>query len=288
MAKPNGQPGTVSKILWHFTGGPKWNSRTECQSPHRKRAALAYQAFCSILRSKNLRLGEYLECARVIVPERHRYDREKKKTIVEKNVKVTLRSSRVCCLADIPIAHLRYHEHRYGRFAIGFHRDSIVKHGFNPVLYTLERTHLMHSLYKGLAELDSIDCSSAAYAALEVADYYGDCEHEDIDELRMQGDMASDAINDIERSIKYSHECISDVMAFVKTFSDDEFSSIYCEREWRSTESFKFSYSDVAMLILPQKVGKRSYCSEFISDRIKKLDLPRSVPVVSWEDLIEH
>ena len=208
--------------------------------------------------------------------------------IVKKDVTVTVRSAPVCCLADIPIAHLRYHENRYGRFAIGFHRDSAIHHGFNPVLYTLEHTHLIRSIYEGLAELNSIDCSAASSAASEVADYMGDCEHEDIDDLRMWGGEAESYIGDIETSVDFSHKRFTKVLAFVKTFSHDEFGSIYCEREWRSIRPFKFKHDEIAMLILPHKIGKRSYYGEFIRDQIKRLNLPRRIPVVPWEDLIEH
>jgi hypothetical protein len=39
-------------------------------------------------------------------------------------------------LADIPVAHLSYHAHRYGKAAIGFHRDAAIREGFHPVFYT--------------------------------------------------------------------------------------------------------------------------------------------------------
>lgn len=288
MPQTNNQPGTVSKILWHFTGGPKWNTKSERQSSSKKPAIEAYKAFCGILKSKELRLGGYAELARVLLPERHRYDRTVRKMILEKNVTVTVRSAPVCCLADIPIAHLQYHENRYGKFAIGFHRDGAVRHGFNPVLYTLEHTHVIRSIYRGLAELESVDCSSASSAVSELSNCYGDCEHDDIDDSRMWADDAVAYIDDIESSINYANERFARLLAFTKTFSQDEFSSIYCEREWRSLTPFGFSYDDVAMLILPRKIGTKTYYSDFIGNQIRKLILPRRVPVVPWEDLIEH
>lgn len=288
MPKAISQPGTVSKILWHFTGGPKWNSRTERQSSSKKPSNAAYKAFCSILRSKDLRLGGYSERARVLIPERHRYDRSTRKTIVEQNVIVSVESSPVCCLADIPIAHLRYHENRYGRFAIGFHRDAAVRHGFNPVLYTLEHSHVIRAIWSGLAELKSVDFMSVYNAASDVGNYSGDCEHDEIDELRMLGSDAADGVEEIQHSVEYANAKFSRLLAFVKTFTQDEFASIYCEREWRALTSFGFTYDDVAMLILPQKVGENIYYADFIRNQIRKLNLPRRVPIVPWEDLIEH
>jgi len=288
MCALNRQPGTVSKILWHFTGGPKWNSKTQRQASGKKPATDAYKAFTGILRSKELRLGGYAELARVLLPKRRRYDRAARKMVVDRDVTITVRSAPVCCLADIPIAHLQYHESRYGKLAIGFHRDAAVRHGFNPVLYTLEHTHVIRSIYQGLAKLESIDCDSASSPASEIADYWGDCEHDDIDELKMLGNDARMFIEDIENSIEFAQERFSKILAFVKTFTHDEFSSIYCEREWRSQRPFPFSYDDIAILILPQRVGARTFYTDFIRNQIRRLKLPRRIPVVPWEDLIEH
>ena len=288
MANQETQPGTVSKILWHFTGGPKWNSKTNRQAASTKSAADAFSAFKSILKSKELRVGSYAELARVIVPERTRYDREKRDLVTERNVEVLVKSAPVCCLADIPIAHLRYHQRRYGRFAIGFHRQSAVAKGFNPVLYTLENDHLIQSIYQGLAELRSIDCNSVASIAGEISSFSPDAEFDELYDLNSLGDEAEGYIGDIENSVEYSFSQFQKVLAYIKTFSSDEFSTIYCEREWRSLNPFNFSYDDVAMLILPHKVGRNSYYAKFIGQQVKRLNLPRRVPVVPWEDLIEH
>ena len=40
----NGTPGTVSKILWHFTGGPRWNSELNRQEQEPKPAEEACEA----------------------------------------------------------------------------------------------------------------------------------------------------------------------------------------------------------------------------------------------------
>ena len=101
-------------------------------------------------------------------------------------------------------------------------------------------------------------------------------------------DRADSFIGDIEQSVESSYAQFQKVLAYVKTFSVDEFATIYCEREWRSLQPFNFSHDDIAMLILPYKVERNSYYTEFIRDQIRRLNLPRRVPVVPWEDLIEH
>ena len=53
------RPGTVSKILWHFTGGPKWCSKSNKQLEELKPATQGYNALKEILTSKELRVGNY-------------------------------------------------------------------------------------------------------------------------------------------------------------------------------------------------------------------------------------
>jgi len=70
-------PGTVSRILWHFTGGPRWDVVKNCQEPNPKPYDEAYKAFLSILRSKQLRVGQYHEVVKVVVPKLQEYDAKK-------------------------------------------------------------------------------------------------------------------------------------------------------------------------------------------------------------------
>ena len=67
------------------------------------------------------------------------------RSIVEKTV---LTHCQICCLSEIPIQHLPYHAKRYGRFAIGFHRESCLQKGFRPVLYALEDDWIAENLEK--------------------------------------------------------------------------------------------------------------------------------------------
>jgi hypothetical protein len=49
-------PGTVSKIHWHFTGGPRWNKDLNRQEDHPKPIEDAFVALLSILRSKEIQV----------------------------------------------------------------------------------------------------------------------------------------------------------------------------------------------------------------------------------------
>jgi hypothetical protein len=273
-------PGTVSKILWHFTGGPIWNADQKRQNKHRKPARQAYGNLTSILRARELRVGQYTEVVKVLAPE-PKFD-EKGRLEDMQNVSVELTSAPLCCLADIPVAHLGYHARRYGKFAIGFHRDAVIRHDFNPVFYTLQDTRIIQSIYAGFKKLlyvyDNFDTLRSVVPS--VASLVSGSEAaEDI------GLIHFDTL-EIEHYVKSAERNFKEFLAFVKTFQRDEFGSIYCEREWRSLKGYSFTFDDVAMIVLPKRVGH--YFSDFVGRVANKLDLPRSIPIVPWEDLVEH
>ena len=112
-------PGTVSKILWHFTGGPS------CGQSHRKAPEDAYAALRSILESCELRVSYEPQ---LIKQRRSAPDF----VTVQKQ-----ETARVACVAEIPIQHLDHHARVYGEFAIGFHRSAALEAGFRPVIYAL-------------------------------------------------------------------------------------------------------------------------------------------------------
>jgi Putative abortive phage resistance protein AbiGi, antitoxin len=78
-----------------------------------------------------------------------------------------------------------------------------------------------------------------------------------------------------------------DFLAFIKTFDDNQFGDIYAEREWRAIESFHFDYDDIPMIVIPRTLDGGNYYKRFL-EQVPILRLPRSVPIVAWEDLIEH
>lgn len=278
------RPGTVSKILWHFTGGPQWYSKKNKQLKKLKPAAQGYNALKAILDSKELRVGNYQEIVKVIVPEKRSYNLDTKKVEIRKNVPVTVKSKPVCCVADIPLQHLAYHSNRYGKIAIGFHRDSIVKAGFNPVLYTLEDTSLLNAIYQGYYSVDDVltDEAESEVDSLQ-GQIDGIIEEHELDEYIDASDILS-ALSFIESGHSKIESSFETFMAYIKTFDTSEFDSIYCEREWRSTCNFKFKPEDIAMIIVPKKQGNTNFYKKFL----KEMNLPRDLVVACWEDLIEH
>jgi hypothetical protein len=278
------RPGTVSKILWHFTGGPKWDSTTNKQLKELKPANDGYVALQAILKSKQLRLGSYHEVVKVIVPKLRKYNFELKRLEYLKNHPVEVKSSPVCCVADIPLQHIAYHANRYGKIAIGFRREAVIKAGFNPVMYTLENTDLLNSIYEGYSSIGDIDASDAKS---QLEDFEDEIERifegNDIDE-DAEAFFVSDALDRAEEAAEIIEASYSNFLAYIKTFSDDEFDTIYCEREWRSTEAFNFSVSDIALIVLPRNQDGFNYYEDFL----KITDLSRNISIAAWEDLIEH
>ena len=71
------------------------------QARARKPAKEAYKNLQSILRSRTLRLGSYMESVRVEIPKRRRFNRETGKYEIRDKHSVAIDSAAVCCLADI-------------------------------------------------------------------------------------------------------------------------------------------------------------------------------------------
>ncbi len=71
----------------------------------------------------------------------------------------------------------------------------------------------------------------------------------DEDRVWREVDISSE-LRDIENAVTKAQTSFTEFLAFVKTFNQSEFSTIYCEREWRSTRQFPFGLNDIAMIVL--------------------------------------
>jgi hypothetical protein len=284
-------PGTVSKILWHFTGGPIWNSKTKKQSSTPKPASKAYENLKSILRSKEIHLGTYKEVVRAIIPKRRKFNPATKKIEVQENIPVDIESSSICCLSDIPAPHLRYHAYRYGKFALGFHRDAVICAGFNHVFYTLQDTPIIRSIYRGFSSLKIADFETIYNAIstieMEISDAENKYDNLDIDTLAAISEIEYE-VDSLENAISKASKSLQNLVAFVKSFEQNEFSTVYCEREWRSTKQYNFEIDDLAMIVLPKTIGDTKYYKDFVEKVAPRLRLPRRIPIVPWDDLVEH
>ena len=287
MAKePEFSPGTVSKILWHFTGGGKLNDKTQKRGP-KKTDAAAFKALISILKSREIRLGSSTETVSMFNAQLMDIAFETGKRKIRKNVRTELSSAPVCCLCDIPSAHLGYHARLYGKFAIGFHRSAAVSHGFNPVLYSLEHTSIVHSICDPLSNLKNIDPQAIVRTVKEIGAAVREFNTEGEPEILKSLSKIMFEAEKIDLVVQHSRKALERLAAFVKTFQDHEFGTVYCEREWRGLKALNFDYDDVAMIVLPRGIN-RQYFEDFITKVVPKIELPRSIPIVPWEDLVEH
>ena len=269
-------PGTVSKILWHFTGGPEWDAKMNRQGKVPKLKRQAYDALVSILKDRELKIGNYKEVIKLKLPVIPGHDEEAGSWSQEIGPSRHLISAPVCCLADIPIVHLGYHAERYGKFAIGFHRASAIRHGFNPVFYQFSNSSVLLSIYAAITHLGDANDDIAVLH---------DKEGEDSGEKRITN--ARESIHELTTSIKGSLEKFRKFLAFVKTFDETEFGTIYCEREWRSIEPLNFEYDDISMIALPRSKGDGDYFERFVEEA-KSILVPPTVSIVAWDDLVEH
>lgn len=246
------RPGTSSKILWHFTGGWLPNSESN-RSPED-----AYSNLKAILRERKLKIGPYSERIRVGGRE--------------------ISTDRVCCFADIPIIHLGFHEQKYGKFALGFRREFLISKQFNPVFYVRQNKAAATRFQSALDSLDNFETESLEFST-EVIMPTGKIDREILEQ-------ATNGIKDLGRKAKEAARNLKTMQSFIKTFNDDEdFESVYCEREWRNNVDLDFSVTDVAMIILPKDGG---YFRQFAEEDGQEMQIPRTVPIVPWEDLIEH
>ncbi len=296
----------VSKILWHFTGGPIRDASNSELSDQIKSPNAAYDALKSILLTQELRTGSYKEEITAVFPQRlgMRFDpslpsdiagplgtgpRGKWVPFVEKDAKVTQSSVPVVCLADIPISSLDYHSRRYGRFAVGFHRSAAIKHGFYPVCYSLERSANI------VRVLDAMELCTNAEAGIENIEYLLSQIGYASGQIPLEGHkaflqiMTSDAQEEsatVAKSVNRALDNIRGIIALFKSFDQSEFETIYCEREWRCDKSMHFTYDAIAMVILPRILENTDYYSKFLSE--VGPELPQTIPIIPWEDITEN
>lgn len=278
MKTTSEKPRTHSEILWHFTGGPMWNEKKEKQSTKKKSSTEAYNAFCSILKSKELRVGSYHELIRIKVPISYEYQKGKKELKQVQNAFRTVKTSKVCCVADIPQSELYHHAKRYGAMAIGFKRESLVKAGFNPVFYTLDDMNIIQNFFNAQNTLETVDDSASDMIEGVQSDIYSIFEENEIDD-HIDVSEAMEAASEASGLAQEALEELEQAMAFIKTFNRNEFDSIYSEREWRSVKNYKFKYSDIEKLILPRK---GNYYTKFISEKLNSLNIPKRIEVIEW------
>lgn len=106
----------TSEVLWHFVG----RNKTEDER---------YQILLSILNT-GLKISKD--------------NAEFKFLDLKTKQMVTLWGYPVSCLADIPLKDLHIHAERYGRYAIGFHKESVINNNFSPVLYANQYSSVFH------------------------------------------------------------------------------------------------------------------------------------------------
>ncbi len=193
----------TSEILWHFYGRGK---------PPEER----YNTLLSILRTG-------LRCGPEPAPFIWLAHDAKTKSLNP----VKLESLPYCSIADIPLKDLPVHAERYGQYAIGFHRESVIRHGFVPVMYVNQMAPEFHRFMYLMEAIDSALLSRAP----DIAKQFSDLRY-------LLGSVVQGGLLQVAPS--------SDV-----SLEKAQISSFYYEREWRSLRDWLFSGVDVAAVIVP-------------------------------------
>jgi hypothetical protein len=164
-------------------------------------------------------VGAYTEVVRVVVARHRRYNPDKRKVDVLENVPLEMTSAPVCCVSDIPATHLGYHAYRYGKFALGFHRSPVVRHGFNPVFYTLEDTEVVRSIHEGFSELQFANLDDVRDAATSAENAIDDLPDDvDADDVRSYLSAVESEADTVEGYVDNAQDSLKKFLAFVKTF----------------------------------------------------------------------
>jgi hypothetical protein len=273
-------PGTVSKILWHFTGGPVWDECNQRQSDECKSDKIAFMNMKNILRTRELRLGKYREVVKHIIPEREVLDLNIMQNVIEKNVPLVFESFPVCCVAEIPLKDIAYISKRYGKFAIGFYRDSLLTQ-FRPVTYILENEKILLHYIKAYEEAVRLN-KDIALLPNQI--------NENIEVIQSKENLLRIGLlayifDDQSKQLQYIAEVIKRSISYIKTITYEELDTIYCEREWRSIQKYYIRRKDIAFIVIPKYFVQKEKLN--IESFTRSLHIQRSVPIIPWEDIVE-
>ena len=197
------------------TGGPIREPYAYRPSKELKSDDKSYEAIVGILKSRDLRLGGCEERIDVMRP-------------VLKSIPETPgapdkrqfmgRRTAGMLLADIPVIHLHYHSSRYGKMAIGFHRESVVKAGFTPVFYQLEDSDIARAI------LNTID-------GLDIIGGFGlGCDYPPtVDDMPVSPDESHEQqkARIVRNTLALARQDACRIACLLKTFNPTEFDSIY-------------------------------------------------------------
>jgi hypothetical protein len=216
----------TSEVLWHFVG----RNKTENER---------YQILLSIL-STGLKISKD--------------NAEFKFLDLKTKQMVTLWGYPVSCLADIPLKDLHIHAERYGRYAIGFHKESVINNNFNPVLYANQYSSVFHQFIELRNQIEAFLNTNSTEISKKFQEFLLL-----LGSVAKAGDLKASPVNDIN-------------------WDQQQLNNFYYEREWRSVYNWNFDKKDVAIIIIPdEKV------SEFARDRkSNELKIDDTIPILPF------
>lgn len=216
----------TSEILWHFVG-------------HNKSEAEQYHILLSILKN-GLKRGKTKAEFKFIDPKTNR-------------IRIAWGYS-VVCLADIPFKDLHIHTERYGRFAIGFHKESVINNHFFPILYVNQYSNIFHRFIQLRDEIGIyLENNNKEIAGKfhELLLYLGS--------MVKSGDLKANSEKRID-------------------WDELQINNFYYEREWRSIYDWNFTNNDIAAIIIPDEK-----MHDFIKDmKLESLKIDEITPILPF------
>jgi hypothetical protein len=173
------------------------------------------------------------------------------------------------CFTDIPDDKLHNHSGEYGKFGIGFSRQTIISWGGNPVFYVPNHivpgslaammSALIRSLFEAAMSVDILElyCAGGLQAFMK-PDLFG------TDDLAITVNGKSYRGEERRKTLFRGRDAIEQVLSFVKQMSHDDindYSYLY-EREWRIVSGVAINGRSPARELTPDEkadlCGKRS------------------------------
>lgn len=164
----------------------------------------------------------------------------------------------VTCFCDIPLKSLGIHMKKYGKFAVGFKREFLLRYGVRPVIYVPYNELSWMVAHGGLNVLGEIDAKYKGFAKQVVPK---------AKKAKLKPNLLTSEPTNFSQAIKSLQSVLQlHILSFIKPFNsrlpEDHFHNYYMEREWRKFGNVRFKPENVESVIVDD-----AFVDQFKTDR---------------------